>query len=69
MGGRESKVDNTGEVVNEITVSQPNYSSRLELLVMLITVILVAELIWKIHSAYRGSLKRRYRSSARIAEI
>lgn len=69
MGGKESKVDNTGEVVNEITVSQPTNSSRLELLVMLIAVILVAEFIWKIHSAYRGSLKRKYQSSARIAEI
>lgn len=72
MGSTESKrVENTGEVINEI-ISLPNDNSQdssIKIMLMIITGIMIIQLLWKIHKGYRYRLKKKYASSARIAEI
>lgn len=72
MGSQESKrVENTGEVINEIITSPSVYSvdNSVKIMLMIITGIVVFEFVWKLHNAYRGNLKKRYKSSATLAEI
>ena len=71
MGKEQSKeVVNTGEVVNEITTITPQEpDSKIIVLLLIIAIIKIIELAWRLHSSYRGNLKRKYKSSATLADI
>lgn len=72
MGSQESKrIENTGEVINEI-ITTPNENTdlkSLKIMVFIITIILIFNMFWKLHSSYRNSLKKKYKSSATLSEI
>lgn len=69
MGNQQTKrVENTGEVINEI-INEKGGMSSLHIMILIITIIMVIQFVWKVHKAYKNDLKKKYKSSANLADI